>query len=34
MEDEDEPYESILDIWPEYDEWRTSLEEADDERDY
>lgn len=34
LEDDDEEYESIIDIWPEYAEWRDRLEEIYDENDY
>lgn len=34
LEDDDEEYDSIIDIWPEYAEWRDRLEEIYDENDY
>ena len=34
MEEEEETYDSILDIWPEFEEWSSRIDEANDEKDY
>lgn len=34
LEDDGEEYESILEIWSEYEEWRDRLTEGDDEGEY
>ena len=34
LEDDGEEYDSILEIWSEYEEWRDRLTEGDDEGEY
>ena len=31
LEDDGEEYESMLDIWPEYEEWRDNVPDEDDD---
>lgn len=34
LEDDGEEYDSIIDIWPEYEEWRDRWEESDDDNEF
>lgn len=33
LEDDSYEYDSIIEIWPEYEEWRQRIPEEDDEND-